>query len=296
MSDSESKDIPKHKKIGVTVSTPAYGGLLCEGYFHGVLKLSALFAQQKNWKLYINTMGNESLITRARNTLVAQFLDLCEKEPEEHTHLMFIDADISFTAEGVKRMIEYDKDIVTGVYPRKSIDWKGIEAMCKKGDFEMLEQKSLGYNINFVNPKNIQMDKGFVQVLDSATGFMLIKKEVFFKLKKAFPYLKYTTDQIINGQPFKSKNCYAFFDCIIDEKSNRYLSEDYAFCRLWQKVKGKIYADLMSPLSHYGTYGFRGNVWSKFNVAEKDKHKLKEHTLKKEKEKKNGDDIHKSNK
>jgi len=296
MSDSESKDIPKHKKIGVTVSTPAYGGLLCEGYFHGVLKLSALFAQQKNWKLYINTMGNESLITRARNTLVAQFLDLCEKEPEEHTHLMFIDADISFTAEGVKRMIEYDKDIVTGVYPRKSIDWKGIEAMCKKGDFEMLEQKSLGYNINFVNPKNIQMDKGFVEVLDSATGFMLIKKEVFFKLKKAFPYLKYTTDQIINGQPFKSKNCYAFFDCIIDEKSNRYLSEDYAFCRLWQKVKGKIYADLMSPLSHYGTYGFRGNVWSKFNVAEKDKHKLKEHTLKKEKEKKNGDDIHKSNK
>ena len=183
MSDSESKDIPKHKKIGVTVSTPAYGGLLCEGYFHGVLKLSALFAQQKNWKLYINTMGNESLITRARNTLVAQFLDLCEKEPEEHTHLMFIDADISFTAEGVKRMIEYDKDIVTGVYPRKSIDWKGIEAMCKKGDFEMLEQKSLGYNINFVNPKNIQMDKGFVEVLDSATGFMLIKKEVFFKLK-----------------------------------------------------------------------------------------------------------------
>ena len=294
MSDSESKDIPKHKKIGVTVSTPAYGGLLCEGYFHGVLKLSSLFAQQKDWRLYINTMGNESLITRARNTLVAQFLDLCEKEPEEHTHLMFIDADIGFTAAGVKRMVDFDKDIVTGVYPRKSIDWKSIEENSKKGDFEMLEQKALGYNINFANPKNIQMDKGFVEVLDSATGFMLIKKEVFFKLKKAFPYLKYTTDQIINGQVFKSQNCYAFFDCIIDEKSNRYLSEDYAFCRLWQKVNGKIYADLMSPLSHYGTYAFKGNVWSKFNVAEKDKHKLKEHTLKKEK--KNGDDIHKSNK
>jgi|TARA_R100001530_G_scaffold135575_1_gene113136 hypothetical protein len=294
MSDSESKDIPKHKKIGVTLSTPAYGGLLCEGYFHGVLKLSSLFSQQKDWKLHINTMGNESLITRARNTLVAQFLDLCEKEPEEHTHLMFIDADIGFTAASVKRMIDFDKDIVTGVYPRKSIDWQGVEKMCKKGEFDMLEQKSLGYNINFVNPKNIQMDKGFVEVLDSATGFMLIKKEVFFKLIKAFPYLKYTTDQIINGQSFKSNNCYAFFDCIIDEKSNRYLSEDYAFCRLWQKIKGKIYADLMSPLTHYGTHAFKGNIWSKFSVAEKDKHKLKGHGLKKEK--KNGDDIHKSNK
>ena len=105
--------------------------------------------------------------------------------------------------------------------------------------------------------------------------FMLIKKEVFYKLQKAYPYLKYTSDQIINGAKFKSDNCYAFFDCIIDEKSNRYLSEDYAFCRLWQKIGGKIYADLMTPLTHYGTYAFKGNVWSKFNVADKDKHKIK---------------------
>ena len=119
MSDDKSKDSSSNKKIGVTVATPAYGGLLCEGYFHGILKLSALFAQQKDWKLYINTMGNESLITRARNTLVAQFLDLCEKEPEAHTHLMFIDADIGFTAEGVKRMVDYDKDSYGGISSKK---------------------------------------------------------------------------------------------------------------------------------------------------------------------------------
>ena len=95
---------------------------------------------------------------------------------------------------------------------------------------------------------------------------------------------------IINNNRYLSKNCYAFFDCIIDEKSNRYLSEDYAFCRLWQKIGGKIYADLMTPLNHYGTYNFEGNVWSKFGVAEKDKHKIKEHLHGK------SNDIHKSNK
>ena len=106
-------------------------------------------------------MGNESLITRARNTLVAQFLDQCDKNPEEHTHLMFIDADISFPAQSIKRMIDYDKDIVTGVYPRKSIDWNKIERkMLKKGDFELMEEKSLGYNINMVHPESIQMDRG----------------------------------------------------------------------------------------------------------------------------------------
>ena len=291
MSDKKSKDPdPPHKKIGVTVSTPCFGGMINEAYFHAVLQTSSLFANRK-WKLYINSMGNESLITRARNTLVAQFLDTCDKDPEDHTHLMFIDADISFPAQSVLRMIDYDKDIVTGVYPRKSIDWDKVKENAKKGDFELMEQKALGYNINMAHPQSIQMDKGFIEVLDSATGFMLIKKEVFYKLKKAYPYLKYTTDQIINGKKFNSENCYAFFDCIIDEKSNRYLSEDYAFCRLWQKIGGKIYADLMTPLNHYGTYNFEGNVWSKFGVAEKDKHKIKKEFLDGK-----SDDIHKSNK
>ena len=290
MSDKKPKE-PSHKKIGVTVSTPCFGGMINEAYFHAVLKTSALFAERK-WKLYINSMGNESLITRARNTLVAQFLDTCDKEPEAHTHLMFIDADIGFPAQAVTRMIDYDKDIVTGVYPRKSIAWDTVKENAKKGDFELMEQKALGYNINMAHPQSIQMDRGFIEVLDSATGFMLIKKEVFYKLIKAYPYLKYTTDQIINGEKFKSNNCYALIDCIIDEKSNRYLSEDYAFCRLWQKIGGKIYADLMSPITHYGTYPFRGNVWSKFNISEKDKHKLKIKEISDGKP----NDLHKSNK
>ena len=46
----------------------------------------------------------------------------------------------------------------------------------------------------------------------------------------------------------------------------------------------------MTPLNHYGTYNFEGNVWSKFGVAEKDKHKIKEHLHGK------SNDIHKSNK
>jgi hypothetical protein len=35
----------------------------------------------------------------------------------------------------------------------------------------------------------------------------------------------------------------------------------------------------MSPITHYGTYAFKGNVWSKFDVAEKDKHKVKKELL-----------------
>jgi len=253
------------KKYGVMVATPCYGGQLTEGYLHGILD-SMNKAQRKGIQLHLNTMGNESLITRARNTLVTQFLDAEAKDPERFTHLLFIDSDIGFRGENVIRLIESDYDVCAGIYPRKSIDWDSIPKFIEKTGKEHLEAKALGYNLNFANPNNLSLKNGFIEVLDAATGFMCIKKEVFFKMRDAYANLKYTSDQIINGQRFKSDNTYAFFDCIIDEKSNRYLSEDYSFCRLWQKIGGKIFADVISPLTHYGTYPFKGNVWTKFEV------------------------------
>src|SRR5210317_1664631 len=255
------------KKLGVMVATPCYGGQLTESYLHGILSY-VTEANKRNIQLHLNTMGNESLITRARNTLVTQLLDADKKDPNKFTHLMFIDSDIGFGGEGIMRLLESDYDVACGIYPRKSIDWNTVKSHAEKKDYENLEQKALGYNLNFANPLNIEVKNGFTEVLDAATGFMCIKKEVFYQMKEAYSNLKYTSDQIVNGKRYGSDNCYAFFDCIIDEKSNRYLSEDYAFCRLWQKIGGKIHADLQSPLTHYGTYPFAGHVWTKFKVDE----------------------------
>jgi hypothetical protein len=253
------------KKLGVMIATPCYGGQLTESYLHGILS-TLTEAGKQGIQLHLNTMGNESLITRARNTLVSQFLDADKKDPDKFTHLMFIDSDIGFGGEAIVRLLESNYDVACGIYPRKSVDWNSVKSYAEKKDYENLEQKALGYNLNFANPLNIEVKNGFTEVLDAATGFMCIKKEVFYKMIEAYPNLKYTSDQIINGERFSSDNCYALFDCIIDEKSNRYLSEDYAFCRLWQKIGGKIYADLHSPLTHYGTYAFRGHVWTKFKI------------------------------
>jgi hypothetical protein len=253
----------KNKKLKVMIGTPCYGGQLTEAYLHGIMDLTRV-AAQNNFQVQLNTIGNESLITRARNTIVSQFLD-ADKEDDSLTHLMFIDADIGFRGEAVRRVLESDYDIACGIYPRKSIDWDSIPKLMEKSK-EHLEQRALGYNLNFANPENIKVEKGFSEVMDAATGFMCIKKEVFRKMIEAYPNLKYTSDQIINGKRYGSDNCYALFDCIIDEKSNRYLSEDYAFCRLWQKIGGKIHADLQSPLTHYGTYPFAGHVWTKFKI------------------------------
>ena len=106
------------KKLGVMIATPCYGGQLTESYLHGILNAISV-ASKENVQVHLNTMGNESLITRARNTLVAQFLDADKKDPDKFTHLMFIDSDIGFGGEAIIRLLKSDYDIACGIYPRK---------------------------------------------------------------------------------------------------------------------------------------------------------------------------------
>jgi len=189
----------KNKKLKVMIGTPCYGGQLTEAYLHGIMDLTRV-AAQNNFQVNLNTIGNESLITRARNTLVSQFLDM-DKEDDSFTHLMFIDADIGFRGEAVRRVLESGYDIACGIYPRKAIEWDKIPDLIKVSD-KNLEQRVLGYNLNFADPKKIEVTKGFTEVMDAATGFMCIKKEVFYKMMEAYPNLKYTSDQIINNKRY----------------------------------------------------------------------------------------------
>lgn len=101
----------------IFIGTPCYGNMLTADYFKSCMQLVALAAHKKI-ELQFGTIGNESLVTRARNTLVQLFMD-----NTEYTHLLFIDADIAFNPESVFRMLDLDEDIVTGVYPRKQINW-----------------------------------------------------------------------------------------------------------------------------------------------------------------------------
>ena len=88
-------------KANVFVATPCYGSWLSEDYFHSILDLQNL-CREDNIALRIQTLGQESLVTRARNTLVANFLD-----DEDATHLLFVDADIGFKPQIVKRMLDF---------------------------------------------------------------------------------------------------------------------------------------------------------------------------------------------
>ena len=249
------EDLRKEK---IFIATPCYGGQLTEAYFRSTIRLLT-FCNQHQIPIAFGTIANESLVTRARNVLVAYFLK------SDFTRLMFIDADIEFQVEDVIKLIAHNKEVAVGAYPKKGVNWQRIRESVKQTDqpFDDKAIASFGsdyaINFKFINreAKQIAIENGLIRLHDGATGFMMIKREVIQKMIEKYPELKYNND--LNTPPELNPHFYAFFDTMIDPKDKRYLSEDYTFSRRWQDIGGEIWLDPSISLNHYGSFNFQGN-------------------------------------
>lgn len=240
------------------IATPCYGGMLQEPYFRSTIKLLTFFNQHQI-PIAFGTVANESLVTRARNVLLAYFLS------SDYTHLMFIDADIEFNHEDILKLYAHNKDVVVGAYPKKGVAWQRIkEGILTEQNIKDHQIAALGsdYAINFKfedrDRKAVAIQDGLIRLHDAGTGFMMIKREAILKLIKAYPEIKYNNDVQINNDSLTDK-FYALFDTMIDPIDRRYLSEDYTFCRRWQDIGGEIWLDPTISLNHYGHFCFQGN-------------------------------------
>jgi hypothetical protein len=196
----------------------------------------------------IDLIGNESLVTRARNILVRRFLN------STASHLLFIDADIGFDPNTVERLLNADKDVAVAVYPKKHIDWSMVKRKAQDtNDSEPIHAAGLDFNINLAEQQTVVTD-GFCKVLDAATGFMLIRRQVIERMYESYREELFCVNDLANRDVLP--DYVAIFDCMICPKTRRNLSEDYAFCRRWQAIGGEIYADLQSPLLQQGSCTF----------------------------------------
>lgn len=243
------------KRPSIYLAVPCYGCLMMNTFASSIIALQALCAQ-RGIQIYMDFVGNESLIERARNILVKRFL-----QTEGFTHFMFIDADIGFNPESVIRLLEFDKDVTSAVYPKKSINWEHVKQKITAGSQEDIHQMGLDFNINLIS--NQPPVNGFVKVLDVATGFLMMKRGVLERMYKHYEKELFAVNDIM-GQ---NVNDYiAIFACMIDPETKRFLSEDYAFCRRYQQMGGDIWADITTPLSHTGTHVFSGNINERFTM------------------------------
>ena len=170
-------------KHHIFIATPMYGGM-CAGYYTQAMLTLQNQAQQAGVTVTYSFMFNESLITRARNALVHNFLK------SEATHMMFIDADIKFNPADIFPMLEVDKDIICGIYPKKEINWGAVRAAVDRGEpNEKLQFNTGSFVVNLVGYENsvtIPVNQP-VEIWNGGTGFMLIKREVFEKLADKVP-------------------------------------------------------------------------------------------------------------
>jgi hypothetical protein len=222
-------------KVHLHIGIPCYGGMVSEPTMTSFLRF-VLMAQQAGLNWSLDTMVNESLVTRARNNLMAKMMT-----NQQATHFMFIDADIRFQPESIFQMIAHDKDVIGGLYPKKALP--------------------INYVINLKPTVTVQGDIYTVDTM--GTGFLLFKRHVYEKLIAAHPECKYV-DDIGLGKQYEPM-MYAIFDVQIDERGH-YLSEDWLFCRRWQKIGGEIWAHSKTLLNHVGHYEFQGDI-SKLDIT-----------------------------
>lgn len=267
--DTKVKTYVNQYKPTICILTPCYGSMCYVNYVYCLIKTKEVF-ELYGIGLKIEFCKNDSLVSRARNNLVAKAMAM-----PNITHIMFIDNDITWDPINIIKLMIADKPIVGGIYPLKKYNWEKIaqnknfvtDIIKRKNESNMkdfidddtlIQYSLLNYNVNYFN-NEVKIEKNLAEVRHIATGFMLIKRGAIEKMMEAFPNTKYVDDV-----HFLEKNendyAYALFDCGVED--NHYLSEDWMFCSRWTKMGGKLWIDVSINLSHTGIEDFHGSLLS----------------------------------
>jgi hypothetical protein len=203
----------------IVLATPCFGGMVNYRYVTSVLALCA----NPSPKFLVMFLANSSLVTRARNIMVAKFL-----ETPDATHILFVDADTIFKPEDAYRLLAANEDVVAGRYPLKTYP------------IEPVGEAVPGAEVR---------EDGFVEAMYGGTGFMLIHRSVFVRMLDQYPEITYHTKE-------PGVDHHAFFECGIEPETKVYFGEDVMFCHRWRQMGGQVWLDTKSRLSHVGTHNF----------------------------------------
>jgi hypothetical protein len=244
----------KKKQIKLFIATPAFGHQVTTNYMNSVMRFVSTSHPKIQVSTAIHLQSGMALVTQARNNCVASFLK------SDCTHFFFIDSDIGFEPEAVYRLLEKDEEVVLTPYAVKGFG----------------QNYALQFIVHFPDRDNVKIGKdGFVEITAGPTGFMMIKREAFEKLIKAYPDKKTVNKQLVgNKVEIMDSDWYTFFETGIDPE-NGYLGEDICFCKLWTAIGGKIYADAISELTHFGGHPFKGSLSLMFKPKPVDQPKEK---------------------
>jgi hypothetical protein len=251
----------------IAILTPCFASITYVDFMCCLLKTIEVF-KYFNIKIYIEFCKNDSLVSRARNNLIAKAMT-----NQDVTHMLFIDNDIVWDPIEILKLLISDKPLIGGIYPLKQYKWDrlantdNLKSLIEKKDSSqfkntpnqtIIQFNLLDYNVNFLD-NTIRVENNIAKAKHIATGFMMIQREVIEKMMVSFPSTKYT-DDVTFLQPEENKYAYALFDCGVED--DHYYSEDWMFCHRWTKMGGDIFVDVSINLSHIGIECYQGSFIS----------------------------------
>ena len=249
------EDQNQFKNVQLFVATPVHS----EVSIHYTQALIEFQQECFNKKLKVSFhLIKSSLVTQGRNLSVAGFLE------SKATHLLFIDSDIYFQGKSIFAMLKADKHVISVPYPLKTLMWDKAFRKMQEGKIKSSDdiRRALHtYPMKVPNPDNIKLNKGVMEVTDSPTGCMLIKREVIEKMIEKYPDKQIVQKTVINGQYVDKPNMWNFFDTSHDPKTKTFNGEDFAFCQLWRNLGGKCYAYVNDAIVHVGEHQYQGKFY-----------------------------------
>jgi len=264
-------DFIKSNRIKLYILTPCFASLCYVNYVHCLMSTIELF-RKFGIPLKVEFCKNDSLVTRARNNLIARAMT----DPD-CSHVLFIDNDISWDPVDILKLLMAEKDLIGGIYPLKNYDWEKlvkdpqnpfnsniVQSLIKKknesqlagllSDSAMIQHNLLRYNVNYMN-QFLEINNNVAKVKHLPTGFMMIRRKLLSSMMKAFPSTKYI-DDVSFLRPEENAMAYALFDCGVED--GHYYSEDWLFCDRWSKMGGDIFIDVSINLTHTGIEDYKG--------------------------------------
>lgn len=253
-----------HTETNILVATPCFGGLIQWRCAAALMALDRLLNEQAVLHSF-NFIAHESLIPRARNWFANLCLFATDSNGKKYSHLMFIDADISFDSKDVIAMLQVDKPIVVLPYAGKGIDWSNVVKAVKKGATADQLPHFIGNPVIGFEDRPFTVNEP-TSVQAAGTGAMLIKTEVFERLAEAHPEWKYTPGppearyRASHSPSDNHSEAFDFFQIGVDPKTRIYLSEDYFFVQAARELGFETILLPWAQTGHSGTFEFRMNI------------------------------------
>jgi hypothetical protein len=233
------------------VATPMYGGMCTAAYCVSICDLMAAGAKS-GLSIVPVFLTNNSLITHARNHCADIFLK------SSATHLLFIDADIGFRPEAAFTLLalqgqDSPYDVICAPYPMKRINWENIRGAARREEgapADALAKLGSDFVFSPLAPGCMNLAEP-VEVRESGTGFMMIRRQTFERLAQAHSEWRCK----FNGQELTQ-----FFHTEIDRAEGQYISEDYWFCRRVRELGMGVWLCPWIELQHVGQHVYEGSL------------------------------------